>query len=363
MWAIYIGLIVAGLFLKGSKPYAIAVILFIGILAWNNTDAADYYSIYWRPYQNPTAFTGLEPGWRALCQMGGALGLSYNGFACILAVLSTAFLYMFAKGSGVNTSYFLALFLVYPGLISLVQFRQFVASSVVAVGLLLLKRDGTMKYVWYALVVLLAFTIHRSALIMLSLIFLPLIYRVKGRGRFIMGMIAAIIALFLIFNAEAFSSYFFGEYKTSAYLQKTESIAGAASRLGGIRNVVYLIGFAALTYYDYSLLKRDENGGNWFNEAYDFWHALVGSSLIMLMLVPFATIGNDFMRFQRYAFTYTNALFAIMPMLSKRDPIFSSKAVYVAVCFAFLYPFVIAGTFDDVMLSLLSLETFPPFFA
>jgi hypothetical protein len=315
------------------------------------------------PYQQPELWTGLEPGWRALCRIGGTLGLSYNGFACILAIVSTYLLYLFAKGAGINTSFFLSLFLIYPGLISLVQFRQFFASAIVAAGVLFLCREGRLKYIWFLLAVALAFTIHRSALVMAMLVFFPLIDREKGKSRMLLIMPVLAIAVFVLFNAEEFATFAFGESKTSAYLQKTDSVAAAASYLGGIRNIVYLVGMGALALLCAYVLRGDETGSALLRERHDLWLAVIGGNIAMLALLPFATIGNDFMRFQRYAFTLSNALFALMPMMKRKNSVLSCKALYVAVCLAFAYPFVIAGTSDSVYVSLLSIEAFPPFFS
>lgn len=337
IWCIYIALIVVGLFLRNSKPYALAVILFMGFLAWDNTGAADYYNIYWLPYQDPSVWLDFEPGWRFLCELGGHVGLSYNGFACLVAMLSTALLYTFAKGAHVNTSLFLSLFLIYPGPMSLVQFRQFIASTIVAGGLLFLLRSERSKYIAYAFIALLAYSIHRSALLMLPAVFFPIALHAGKRERILLALIALVFAAYVTINAEVLSTYFFGEAKTSAYLLQTESIVGEATRLGGIRNVVYLIGFAALSLYLHKFSKRDEIGAKVVGGTRgDFWAAILGVNIIVLLLVPFATITNDFMRFQRYAFTYSIAFFSLMPMLSVRHRLLSCKAFYAFVCLAFV---------------------------
>lgn len=363
MWAVYIGLIIAGLFLKNSRAYAAFVVLFMGALAWNNTDAADYYAVYWLPYQNPDLYPSLDQGWIALCRLGGMLGLSYNGFACLVAMSATYLLYRFAKGAGVNTAFFLALVLIYPGLISLVQLRQFFASAIVAAALLFLKQDGRLKYLMFALAVFLAFLVHRSAILMAVMLVAPLFDNANDRLRMAVLALAALAAVTALANAQEFATFLFGTEKTESYLYST-GWSNAVSELGGARNAVYIFAMLALSLLCWRFSRRDAATRSLMDERASriVFSAVMVGNVAMLALLPFSFISNDFMRFERYAFTYALALFALMPMLERRDPVFSCKAFYVVVCLAFAYPFVIAGTFNTVYVPLLSIEPFPAIF-
>lgn len=359
MWASYIILVGLGLFIRRSKIYDIAVIVFIGLLAFLNTDAADLHDIYMPVYANPNLYIEtMDPGWLFLCRIGRVLGLSYYGFSFIIAIAAMTLIAVFARKTTPNESFFLSMFLVYPGLISLVQFRQFAASAVAAVAILVLSRGGKRGWIGFTILILLAFSIHRSALILATPVIL-LIYKKMGSNLKTLAVSLAIFFAVLFFaNAQQFGNHFFGEYRTSVYLGYVSGGSKQNSLMGGIRNVVYTIGMCVLIPY---LTKLVINNGCEEKEG-TFLELVSFSNIIMVLLVPFMFITNDFMRFERYAFTLALCIFTWMPYISKRHPFFSTKALLLLICFAFCYSMVIKGTFDSVFQALLSFEYIPPFF-
>lgn len=364
LWLIYIFLIFLGLILKRSRCYGLAVILFMGAVAYLNTDSADYIGIYLRTYLNPTAVPNMDVGWVVLCQIGSFLGLSYNAFAGVLTIISMTVLVAFGWRANVNTSFMLALFLIYPGLMSIVQFRQFVASAIGAIALMALSSNARGRYILFTGLIYLASLVHRSALIMFLVLIWPVMFKAGRKGRAVLVLILAAAAAFCLANAETLSSFVFGDFRTGVYLSANGG-STAASLPVGIRNATLLAGMALIPY----LCCRAEIGGVGSSSISSSLFDSVGISIagiialfniVLIALVPFVFITNDFMRFERYGFTYALVLFA----RQTKEPvgsIFTSKVCFLVLCIAFA-AFYVANTFDSVYGALLSFEYFPELF-
>lgn len=365
LWLFYVVLIVLGLLLKKSMVYDFLVIVFLGVLSWINIDAADYKSVYLPIYQNPFADTNVDFGWSILCEIGNLIGLSYNGFACILTVLALVALRQVGRYLEVNTSFMLALFMIYPGLMSIVQFRQFIASVIGALALMVFASSIRYKYIWFSLLIVVAFLIHRSAAILLVLLFMPLLHICKRTGKAIVLALFFCVGIIVFLNANAIGSLIFGEYRTDVYLGASGG-ENIVSPLGGIRNMLLIFAMAFVVYNCYRAICKISSSIS--VEGISSIHiAKIGRytmllNVSMIVLIPFVFISNDFMRFERYAFTYALILFAIMPaILVKHFRFLSCKFFYVFICLIFAY-FYVANSFESVFGALLSFETFPQFF-
>lgn len=366
LWLIYLTLIALGLFLKNSKVYDVVVIAFMGFLAWANTDAADYALLYLPMYLSPSTASGIEPGWIALCNIGNAIGLSYNGFACLLTVISMFVIRWFGIRAGANSSLLLALFMVYPGLMSIIQFRQFVASAIGAVALAVFFSNGRHKYITFSAIVIAAFFIHRSAAILMLLLFWPILKASGKRGRVLAILALVCLCVGAVANAEIIGSLLFGESRTDVYLSASGGL-NANNFIGGIKNVILIILVAIVAYVACRLMRKNVEKGPSLGYIFS-WEIPESAKIIMfinitmIILIPLVLITNDFMRFERYAFTYALALFAMMPTIRNRHRVFSCKALYVAICLVFAF-FYVANTFESVYGALLSFEALPPFFS
>lgn len=364
LWIPYLLLVLLGQFCKNSKTYDFSVILFMGFLAWLNTSSADYASVYLPIYYNPFGAHDMDPGWAWLCYFGSEAGLTYNGFSCIVVMAAMVLYREFGRRIGSNTSFMLALFLIYPGLMSLVQLRQFVACSVACFAFALFwTSDKKMRHIFFPALMLISFSLHRSSVVLLFALF-PEVLTVAGRrGRILVALVLTIIGFGLLSNWKDLSIQLFGENRTSVYLGATGG-ANAVSTLGGMRNALILVLAALLPYcccrYIAKMRKSLDKGVlDWMIGRAPLGIIFLNAALLVLIPVVFLT--NDFMRFERHGLTMALGLFAMMPSLEKRSPLLSCKALYVAVCLVFAY-FYVANSFDSVYTALLNPNGFPPFF-
>lgn len=360
LWTTYLTLILLGLFVRKSKCYDVCFVVFMGVVAWLNTDSADILDVYMPMYAAPQLDWGTEQGWLFLCKVGNALGLSYNGFVFILTLLASTALVIFACKTTPNESFYLALFLVYPGLLSLVQFRQFIATAIALIGVLVLASGRRGKWVWFFLLLLIAFSMHRSAIVLVLLAVVPIYRRVPKKLRWLAITLGAFFLVEAVINAQSISTFFFGEVKTGAYFRSLsgDTSAGAggnASSLGiALIDIFLTVFLCVLVPLFAKRLKEDADEDSAFLQFASF------ANIAMLVLVPMLFITEDFMRFERYSFMLALCIFAGMPYLSKRHVLFSCKAFLVAVCFAFCWMYAIRGaTFGAVIGPLLSFEYFP----
>lgn len=366
LWTTYIFLIVIGLFVKRSIAYDALVIFFLGFLAWAATDTADL-PYYTRIYLVPNSYLNVEGGWRFLCSLGTGFGLSYNGFASVVTVAATTLLVIFARRATPNESFFLSLFLIYPGLISLVQFRQYVASTIVLIGALILSERK--RYGWPVFIgsLVLAFLIHKSSIIVGFVALAPFYSKLSKHGKTITSIALFIALAVLLVKAKEFSFLVFGQEQSEYYLRAAsgdmsiQDGGNAISTLGALRNLVFIFGIALLCMYCVAL------GGKEKTKLWIKHDTLLMLSrfinVAMIALVPFVVISGDFMRFERYGFMFALIIFSYMPYIPKRHVLFSAKAFYVFVAFIFLYfLFLNGGTFDTTVDALLSFEYLPSFF-
>lgn len=364
LWFPYVLLITIGLFCKNSKVYDFCVVLFMGLVAWLNTSAADYSSVYLPTYFNPFGVYDMDLGWSWLCDLGTKAGFYYNGFACVLTVVSMALYREFGRRIGTNTSFMLALFLIFPGLMSLVQFRQFVASSVGCFALAYLwTSDKKRRLIAFGVLIALAFLIHRSAIVLLFALLPFFLAASDKRGRVLVVLVLIAIGCVLFANWKTLTVQFFGEMRTSVYLGASEGSNGV-SVLGGLRNTFLLILAAFLPYLCCRYMARIEGTLENGLFGWGIGKAPLGIfflNAVLLVLVPVVFLTNDFMRFERHGMTMALGLFAMMPTLKKRAPVLSCKALYVAICLVFAY-FYVANTFDSVYVPLLNPQYIPPFF-
>lgn len=365
LWVPYLLLIFLGLFCDVFQLYDYIVILFMGLLAWLNTSAADYSSVYLAAYLNPFGIYDMDLGWSWLNYLGANLGLAYNGFACVVTIVAMILYREFGKRVGANTSLMLALFLIYPGLMSLVQFRQFVACAVGCMAVACLwTSHWKYRHLIFAALMALAFLLHRSSIVLLFALVPSFLALTGKRGRVVVVLLLVALGFVLFVNWESLCVQVFGETKTTTYLSSSAGKT-AVSSLGGLRNICLLVLMAIIPFLCCSYMARVEGTREKGLFEWGLGKPVLGIlflNFVLLVLAPVVLLTNDFMRFERYGITLALALFSMMPSLRQRSVVLSCKAFYVVVCIFFAY-FYVANTFDSVYTPLLNPETIPAFFA
>lgn len=195
--------------IEGKKAYRVKVVFAILFalplvyFAWTRDLSIGDSSVYMRTMNEiPTTFQGLvqylqdypkDPGYPILIWLMKLIGLSWRDMFLVIAVIQIgSLIYVYRKYS--SDYYFsMLLFLISTDYVSWMQngIRQFLAVTIIfsATGLILNR-----KYIRAILVILLASTFHKSALIMI-----PAIFLVQGRALNIRVM-ATFVVFLLIFT-------------------------------------------------------------------------------------------------------------------------------------------------------------------
>lgn len=366
----YLWVVFLGCALRRSRVYDVAVVILLGFLAWANTDAADLTGVYMPQYADPMYFLQLgdgDNGWLVLCMAGNLLHLSYNGFACVVTAGATALIAYTARRLTPNESFFLALFLLYPGLLSLVQLRQYVASAVaMAAVLVLVGKEGRWRLLLFVGLLFVAYTIHRSAAFMFLVLLVPLWHAVPRPWRVLVAIVLGVVLVVGLANWDDLAAFFFGEQKTGYYMRAaygdtSQSSGGNASSFrGGALNALLIVFMAVLVPRCSHLLSDEGVEDPALTAVCSF------VNLSCLALVPFVFVTADFMRFERYGYMLALYVLAGMPSLAHKGSVrmlISNKFVIVAICLVYGYFLSMRGSMrTEVWYALLTFEYLPAFF-
>lgn len=145
-------------------------LLYFWVLMGLNTYTPDYES-YEDTYNNLFLYPQYEIGFQGLCALGNIWGLSYQEFRMLFAALFVLFTYISATRISPYPNYILALFLLWPFVPSVSGIRQVMANIIMCCGIPCLYKPGKAQLIKYLFWVLLAWTIHISALFYIVFIF------------------------------------------------------------------------------------------------------------------------------------------------------------------------------------------------
>lgn len=359
MAAAYMTVMLTGFFVGRSRVHMASFIALFASIALLNTDAADFESVYQPIYRNPDLYRGvIEPGWLYLCIAGRSIGMSYSLFAAVLSGLSSALLLFVVWRTTDNPSFFASLYLMYPGLISLVQLRQFVASSVVVLAIYVLSRNGRKSLVLFVLIVLVAVSLHRTALILAILPVIQIYITAERMERTLLGVMAIGAATVMVVDAQTVASHLFGESRTTLYLGVSTYTSEGSGILGGASNAILIMLVWMLVSSGCSVGSTSDK-----SDSVDQFRRYVHfSNVITMTLIPFVFVSTDFMRFERYAFILSmiDSSRRVSPAWRERSVMVMFASIAIAILFA--YFLILWNNYNTVVVPLLTFEYWPSLF-
>lgn len=178
-----------------SKPLAIFILAFMWVLfGWNyyNGDYEAYEKMY-----NEMIFIIVvdktEILFKLLCVGGNLIGLSFQQFQIIIALLIILLWARFIFKYSNNPALFSIIFLWFFFPLDFVLLRNFFAFAVVLQGVSLLLSNGKNKYYWFVLYVALGTCIHTTSIIYLCFLLIPAY--TKWKFKYYHVVIASILGL------------------------------------------------------------------------------------------------------------------------------------------------------------------------
>ncbi len=141
----------------------------------------------------------LGYGWLWLCQIANLVHLDYLTFKTILYFIS---LLLLVKGIGYfseNRAKPLMVYLLFPGLLDLIQIRFFFATSIVVIGIgILFTKEGVIRYLGFLFSLILAFLFHNSAIFYSLFLFIPFLSKHASERKLEFAAFFILIILILL---------------------------------------------------------------------------------------------------------------------------------------------------------------------
>lgn len=168
---VYISAVIAGLLGGNRKPafyYTCAVAWMLMCLNTANADWATYSQAY--SLHDEQWIQDLFPRmWILLCDIGVSFGMTFLQFRMVIGSLALLLIIKFIKKYSTYPAAVMALYLIFPFLMDVVQLRTFLAVSISLSALeLLIERPDRKNVGLYIAAVLFAATIHAVALVLLA---------------------------------------------------------------------------------------------------------------------------------------------------------------------------------------------------
>ncbi len=152
---LFLGTIVYAFLGKDRKHFWLWCALLLALLANSSENMADldnYTAVY-----NSVIFGdqyslrfGVSKGWYYLCILFNTLGFTYRGLQVFVIIVSCYLCHRFVRSIDCKRSVFWGLFIVFPGLLQIIQLRFFLGTAIViwALGPLVRKeRRGVVKFI------------------------------------------------------------------------------------------------------------------------------------------------------------------------------------------------------------------------
>ncbi|HFI0639754.1 TPA: EpsG family protein [Streptococcus suis] len=276
------------IFRKSNIVFYMWALFFILLFGFNtyNPDYLSYSNIY-RLFSLGTYDGKLgDIGYISLMNLGISNRLYFQQFLQVISVITIIPLFYSINKLSVYKNLVCAFILLYPLSISIVQFRFFIAYTLVLLGLYFLEKFTIGKYIFIALVIL-ATTIHFSAIIFLILLF-ALEKNFQKIYLILSGVLLALFSINYIGNfiqipliSQALQKYFISslEFKGIVFVSRV---------------IFFRLGPVLILHWLYSYFKHC------FEER-DFF-LMRATNIILIVSMFFEFINSEFERFSRLGY-------------------------------------------------------------
>lgn len=118
-------------------------------------------------------------GFYVLFKVSYALGLNYRGMMLISIIICMFLLHRFLENEIVNENIFWGLFLIFPGIVEIIQIKYFLGSTIVVYSFKYLLSDKKYNSIKFVIGVFIAYLFHSSCIIFLLLLGVKIIKKYK----------------------------------------------------------------------------------------------------------------------------------------------------------------------------------------
>lgn len=315
-----------------------ALMIFLSVTSLTYADLSNYVPLF--DYVNrvelsvATQATGVI--WALLNKFFYLLGFNYRGMVAVLLLVDYYLMHDAVKRLGGNENLYFGLFLIFPSIIQLVQFKFFTAFCVAFVGYSVLVTSEKFSRIKYLAFIAVAVLIHTSCAMFLLL----LLVKKKRFDRkifvVITGGLTFFIVLFLnpIVNAV---SRFLNPKLASRYL--TNSITPSSLMWIVIIFIVWLLSFIISSY----LLSNKAFAGTAIKSKDVAFCVINYNSMaieVLLLTLPFLLLDRNYHRFLEMGYSIlfvTTGMYITPPRYSRSKVVFIAAFVILLVLVSFVY--------------------------
>ena len=301
---IYSLIVILGLSLiwpKGSIALDICTCILLATMVGVCTTHADYtsYLLAYESTEYLDVFQSTKPGWVLLNALWRSLGATYVVFISFNTFLFTSAMLAAVRKVTNNTPFFSSLILIYPGVMNLVQIRQYFAMCLAVVAFVALVKGSRASKILFILLILAAASIHASALLFMVLLLAPPL-QANPRIYFLAVSMLLVLCFFtdipvrlaqLVFNDEVSRSYFAGYGGRTSDLSRLFTVFETTT--------AYLILIVAEKSF-----KRTNHSTKCDLVIDDSFAYLRFLSILFIALTPVLIMNTDFLRLHRFALIY-----------------------------------------------------------
>lgn len=323
---------------KSTWVLAASLMAFLSATSTSYADLINYVPLF--EYVNyvelPVAAQTTGVIWACLNKLFYFLGFNYRGMVVVMLFLDYYLMHNAVRRLGGNENLYFGLFLIFPSIIQLVQFKFFTAFCVVFVGYSILVTSEKLSRVKYLGFIAIAFLIHTSCVMFLLLLLVKMKH--YDRKRFV--LITAGLTLFMVIFLNpivSIVSRYLNPRLSARYL--TDSITPSSLTWIVLIFIVWLVSYILSSYL---LSNRAFEGTTITSDDSSFYVANYNGMAIeiLLLTLPFLLLDSNYHRFLEmgYSILFVVAgMYITPPRYSRNKMIFILVLMVLLVIISYIY--------------------------
>mgnify|MGYP001623763382 CR=1 FL=1 len=326
---LYLLILLIGILLKKKKHFNILVILLMILIVFISIDCPDYsnYEIPYNYIKNGNNFYDVGFIWFLICKIGGMMGLTFRVFKTLIVFISLLLINdtvkFFCNKEKEQVSKFWLIYLIFPMLLDCIQFRFFLASSIVFFSFRFWSEKNIFNIIRCSLLILLACLIHSSCLFILACYILSLIQNGKKNNITKYIILTLLFSIFIALGREqiiSFLSLFINKTRIDRYL-----LSGNPSGMMSI-----LVNFIVILTNYQILSKNIDKEIVSYNQSKNikYIYAINNINKLCFLILPLLAFDSNFIRIFRLVWILNIVNYIILQKHSSNIFLYKFKLNY-----------------------------------
>lgn len=359
---IYIFVIII-LFVRKNEKYswliASSVLALLSITSYVYPDLVNYATAFNVYNSSPGMITmGLTNNflWAYLCRFFGLLGFNYRGMVFVLIFVNFFLMDIALKKFGCNRNKFFALFLIFPAIIQLIQFRYFTSTTLIFLSYSFFVDNEKRSNVISVILFLIAIFIHVAS----GLYILIYFCKQKRIDKKVLLILVVFFSLLFLTNMNSFINIAV-RYLSAGQVLRYITNSPTRSSKSWILTIllIWLLCYSISTYLRNSILKRKiyintlesdykriDNLAVYFNTAI----------LLLLLTTPLLSLDRNYHRYLEMAFML---LYVLVSFVFKNRTLTATKLIfYSSLLVIVVFTMFVYTSYTNVLIPVFSFDGF-----